>query len=426
MCYAPRALVRPLPMPVVLVSLALALLLSARRLAAAGFAARPAAFVLSCSFGIVVVLAIAGCQASAGGVDKKGDKKDEAAVQPTPVVVGAVERGSIVSTISAASTIEAERQVTIHAESTGRLVDLSVEEGDKVKKGQILARIRFDAQANSLVRANTSLEKARVDFDRAERLYNEKVIGQEEFLRAQNALQIAELDLSDRSREMRNTKVAAPFDGTITLRKVTEGAFVSNGAELLTIVDFSTLVARVFVPEKQLDRIQVGQAAEVIGKAAKGRKGEGKVQRIAPTIDAGTGTVKVTVSLPPALAGPQGFLPGMYAEVTLTTDSRDDVLLVPKSAVVRDEEQTYLFTVTGDPATGFTAKRVRVETGLTDPERIEIIKGFAAGEPVIVAGQTGLKDGAKVVRVDPQGKPIDPPITPPAAADAGDADKKAE
>lgn len=351
-----------------------------------------------------------GCQASAGGSEKGDKKKEEVVDQPTPVVVAAVERGAITSTISAASTIEAERQVTIHAESTGRLVDLSVEEGDKVKKGQVLARIRFDAQTNSLVRANTSLDKAQADFDRAEQLFNDKVIGQEAYLQAKNALEIARIDLSDRSREMRNTKVTAPFDGTITQRKVTEGGFISNGAELLTIVDFTTLVARVFVPEKQLDRVQVGQAASVIGKAAKGRQGEGKILRIAPTIDASTGTVKLTVSLPPELAGPQGFLPGMYAEVTLTTDSRSDVALVPKSAVIRDEEQTYLFTISGDPATGFTGKRVRVETGLTDPERIEIVKGLAVGEPVIVAGQTGLKDGARVVRVDPQGKPIDPPL----------------
>jgi membrane fusion protein (multidrug efflux system) len=378
---------------------------------------------------LLAAVVIAGCQASAGGTDRKGDKKEDRPDQPTPVVVAAVERGPIVSTISAASTIEAERQVTIHAESTGRLVDLSVEEGDKVKKGQVLARIRFDAQANSLTRANTSLAKAQLDFDRAEQLYNEKVIGQEAYLQAKNALEVAQIDLTDRSREMRNTKVTAPFDGTITLRKVTEGAFVSNGAELLTIVDFSTLVARVFVPEKQLDRIQVGQTAEVVGKAAKGRKGEGKVVRIAPTIDAGTGTVKLTVSLPPALAGPQGFLPGMYAEVTLTTDSRSDVPLVPKSAVVRDEEQTYLFTLTGDAATGFHGKRVRVETGLTDPERIEIVKGLAVGEPVIVAGQTGLKDGARVVRVDPLGKPLDPVLEkdkPKTADEAGAADEKAE
>ena len=155
--------------------------------------------------------------------------------------------------------------------------------------------------------------------------------------------------------------------------------------------------------------------------------GGGKVLRIAPTIDASTGTVKVTVSMPPAATAAQSFLPGMYAEVTLTTDSRSDVLLVPKAAVVRDEEQTYLFTLAGDAATGFTGKRVRVETGLTDPERIEIVKGLGAGEPVILAGQTGLKDGAKVVRVDAQGKPIDAaPATAPAAP-AGDVlAKKAE
>ena len=376
--------------------------------------------------GLLLALAGAGCDARAAR-DGKADKDGEAAKeQPTPVVVGTVERGSIVSTISTASTIEAERQVTVHAESTGRLVDLTVEEGDQVKKGQLLARIRYDAQANSLVRANTSLEKARVDFDRAERLYNEKVIGQEEYLKARNALEVAQLDLSDRSREMRNTKVTAPFDGTITQRKVTEGAFVNNGAELLTIVDFDTLVARVFVPEKQLDRIQVGQAAEVVGKAARGRRGEGKVLRIAPTIDASTGTVKVTVSMPIASGGAaaaaSAFLPGMYAEVTLTTDSRSDVLLVPKAAVVRDEEQTYLFTLVGDVSAGFTAKRVRVETGLNDPERIEIVKGLGAGEPVILAGQTGLKDGAKVVRVDAQGKPID--AAPASAVDV--PAKKAE
>ena len=160
----------------------------------------------------------------------------------------------------------------------------------------------------------------------------------------------------------------------------------------------------------------------MVGKAARGRRGEGKVLRIAPTIDASTGTVKVTVSMPIAAAGASAFLPGMYAEVTLTTDSRSDVLLVPKAAVVRDEEQTYLFTLVGDVSAGFTAKRVRVETGLNDPERIEIVKGLGAGEPVILAGQTGLKDGAKVVRVDAQGKPID--AAPASAVDV--PAKKAE
>jgi membrane fusion protein (multidrug efflux system) len=347
----------------------------------------------------VALFACAGCNAAAGGGFEK-KKAEEVVEQPTPVVVAAVGRGSITATISAASTIEAERQVTVNAESTGRLVDLSIEEGDKVQAGQVLARIRFDAQANSLVRANTSLAKAQTDFDRASRLFDEKVIGQEEYLRARNALEVAELDLRDRAREMKNTKVTAPFSGTVTQRSVTEGGFVANGANLLQITDFTTLVARVFVPEKELDRIRVGQEALVVGKAAKGRKGVGKVVRISPIVDAGTGTVKVTVSLPPELAGGQGFLPGMYAEVTMTVDHRDDVPLVPKGAIVHDEEQTYVFVPDGEKA-----RRVRVELGLADAERVELRKGLAAGESVIVAGQTGLKEGAKIVRVDAQGKP---------------------
>ncbi|HEY8377915.1 MAG TPA: efflux RND transporter periplasmic adaptor subunit [Nannocystis sp.] len=346
----------------------------------------------------MVALAL-GCQ-GAGASDTKKAGENEVVEQPSPVVVGSVERGAITATISAASTIEAERQVTISAESTGRIVDLDVEEGDQVKAGQILARIRFDAQANSLLRANTSLAKARDDFARIEQLYKEKVVGQEEYLRARNALDVAELDLRDRAREMKNTKVTAPFSGTITQRMVTEGGFVSNGAQLLQITDFNTLVARVFVPEKELDRIRVGQEAVVVGKAAKGRRGVGKVVRIAPIVDAGTGTVKLTVALPAELAGSQGFLPGMYAEVTLTVDHREGVALVPKGAVVHDEEQTYVFVPDGDKA-----RRVRVELGLQDAERVEIVSGLAAGDPVIVAGHTGLKDGAKIVRVDAHGRP---------------------
>lgn len=344
----------------------------------------------------------AGCQAAAGGFEKKKKSEEEVVEQPSPVVVGSVERGSITATISAASTIEAERQVTVHAESTGRLVDFNIEEGDAVKAGQVLARIRFDAQTSSLLRANTSLAKAQADFDRAERLFGERVIGEEEFLRARNTLEVAQLDLGDRTREMKNTKVTAPFAGTVTQRQVIEGGFVTNGAQLLQITDFATLVARVYVPEKELDRIRVGQVAQVIGKAARGRHGEGTVKRISPTVDAGTGTIKLTVALPQELAGAQGFLPGMYAEVTLTVDHHEDVPLVPKGAVVHDEEQTYVFLAEGE-----VARRVHVELGLQDAERAEIRKGVGPGDAIIVAGQTGLKDGAKIVRVDAQGKALE-------------------
>ncbi len=363
-------------------------------------------------FGLFFVIAAplvvgGGCQANASLGKSAEDDEEEDKEEAVPVLPGAIEQGSIAAVITAASTIEAEQQVTIHAESTGRIVALRSEEGDKVKKGEKLARIRFDAQSSALLRANTSLSKALEDASRAERLFHDGVIGKEEFDISQNSLALARLDVKDRHREIRNTKIVAPFAGTITERFVAEGAFVSNGAQVLSIIDFNSLVARVYVPEKELDRLRLGQAAEIVGKAAKGRQGVGTVDRIAPIVDASTGTVKVTIKLPPDLCGPGGFLPGMYAEVVMTTEQRENIPLVPKSAVVYDEEQTYLFVIPeAVDGAELRAKRVRIEVGLQDAERIEVVDGPPSGAKIIVAGQNGLKDGALIVLVDAQGKPL--------------------
>ena len=360
-----------------------------------------------------------GCPANAGrdGFGKKGapDPAAEAKEEAMPVVPGRVERGSITALLSLASTIEAEQQVTIHAESSGRIINLTAEEGLAVNKGQSLARIRFDAQASALDRASTSLAKAEEDLVRAEQLFADKVIGREELERARNAVALARIDVRDRNRDVRNTNVVAPFAGTITQRFVAEGGFVTNGAQLLSITDFSTLVARVYVPEKELDRIRVGQEAEVVGKAAQGRRGAGRVERIAPVVDASTGTVKVTISLPDSLSGPGGFLPGMYAEVTLTTEHKADVPLVPKAAIVGDDDQAFVFVLDGD-----RARKVKVELGLQDAERVELRQGPPPGQEIILAGQAGLKDNALIARVDAQGRPLDAPAAAePAPAGEG-------
>jgi len=362
-----------------------------------------------------------GCNRADGRMDKTAtgtDTDGEDEEKPTPIVPAKVVRGSMLATISSASTIEAERQATIHAESTGRILSLTVEEGDKVKKGKQLARIKADAQSNSVDRARKMLVQAERDFERAQQLYNSKVIGKEEYDRAKDAVDVAKLDVRDRNRDVRHTKIVAPFSGTITERMLIEGSFVTSGAQVLSIVDFDTLVARVYVPEKEIDQIKVGQIAEVVGKAAKGRRGQGKVQRIAPIVDASTGTVKITVSLPNELAGTGEFLPGMYAEVTLTTAHHKNVVLVPRAAVVRDEDETYLFVVEGDKA-----KRVRVELGLHNDLQVEVLSGVDDGDIIAVAGQNGLKNDALIKLVDTQGEELEDGEMPEdtAAKKPGDA-----
>jgi len=351
----------------------------------------------------LALLSFAGCGdgPSMFAPDAKADQTETE--RAAPVVTTTVKSGPIEARLTAASTIEAERMVTVHAESTGRIVELAFEEGDVVKSGALLGRIKSDMQSSGLDRASTGLEKAKADLDTVESLFASKVASKQELDAARLAYKQALLDVGDRRRDVRNTKILAPQGGTVTQRFVTEGAFVASGAQIASIVDFDTLVARVYVPEKELDRIRVGQPADIVGKAAAGRKGAGDVVRIAPIVDATTGTVKVTVGLPKELAGAeQGFLPGMYAEVTLTTETRPKATLVPKQALVYDEDEAFVFVVEGD-----RVKRTRVELGLFDDDHAEVVKGVGVGTEIVESGHAGLKDGALVQRVDGTGQPLE-------------------
>jgi RND family efflux transporter MFP subunit len=339
---------------------------------------------------------LAGCERPGEEGESAGDEKPPDEKPPeekaAPVKMMKVGTGDIEATISSASTIEAERAVTVHAEATGRVLSLSYEEGDEVKSGAQLAKVRRDAQASGVDRANANYEKAKADVERIERLVARGVASQEELDNTKATLRSAVLDQKDRRRDLRNTKVSAPFGGTITERFVSAGAFVNAGQQLYAITDFNSLVARVYVPEKELDRIRVGQPAQVVGKAAQGREGVGSVMRIAPIVDAATGTLKVTIALPESLAGgDKGFLPGMYAEVTLTTELKEGITVAPKSALVYEEERVFAFIVDEDKA-----KRVLLEVGLSDDDFVEVLGGLKVGDPLIIAGQSGLKDGALI------------------------------
>ena len=151
----------------------------------------------------------------------------------------------------------------------------------------------------------------------------------------------------------------------------------------------------------------IGQPARVASKAARGREVLGEVVRIAPIVDATTGTVKVTIHLPKQDANPgdasrRSFLPGMYAEVTLTTERREDVLVLPKSSLVRRDEEVFAFVVKDDRAV-----QRALTVGLEDADVVEVLDGVTMDDEIILAGQISLKDGALIQRVDAQGNPID-------------------
>lgn len=338
-----------------------------------------------------------GANLVSAGCDRPPDKTeatpaDSEEISAQPVAVSGPKARVMTLEIRSAATIEALRKVQLSAEASGILKDLRVEEGDEVKAGQRLAKIKQEAQSASVRRAKANLTQAKRELARISALAQKGVVGRQELDQAKDRVDLARMDTKDRGRDLANTKVSSPIKGVITQRMAQAGDFVGAGATLLEVTDFSTLVARVYVAERELDRIAVGQPVQVVGKAALGRHAQGKIIRIAPTVDAATGTVKVTVGLPPqSLGKASDFRPGMYAEVTIKIAERQGVKALPKSAVSYEDGNTSVMVVKDG-----VAKRIPVTLGQRDGDWVELRGGLTATDQVIIAGQQNLKEGAKV------------------------------
>ena len=314
------------------------------------------------------------------------DAEDE--VEAVPVEVAVLSLGPIESVLKASATLEAESQVKVFSEASRQVIELLVEEGDRVRKGQVLLRLQSAEQETNLSKVRNELAKAEREYARQQRLYKDQLISEEIFNNATFELEQLQLSLVESERQLSYMTVRAPIGGAITSRQVNLGDQISVGQYLFDIVDFESLVARIYVPEKNLLILKAGLKARISTPASLQKNYRGRVDRIAPIIDAASGTVKVTV----AIGGQPGLRPGMYVDVELVTDTRDSALLVPKKALVYDEEQMFVYRVEADG----TATKIEIVPQLTNREFVFPLGGLEVGDQVIVAGQIGLKDGALV------------------------------
>ena len=326
--------------------------------------------------------------------DKKGSGKDgkeddeEEEDEAVPVEVATLGQGQIESILRFSTNLEAENDVQVFSEAARKVTQLLVEEGDKIRKGQVLIRLQSEAQQTELARVQSQLAKAKVEFERQTRLYEQELISVDEYNEATYALEQLELALSDAKRELGYTDVRAPITGTLTERFINVGDHITVNQHLFDITDFNSIVARIYVPEKELSRLRVGQDARIFAEAAGTGEKRGTVDRIAPRVDPRSGTVKVTVAIPPT----EGLLPGMYVTVELITDVHEEAVLVPKKALVYDADQLFVFRVKDNDI----VERLLIKAALEDRDNIEPTGILELGDRIVIAGQASLKDGSKI------------------------------
>ena len=340
---------------------------------------------------------VAGCAFDSGVANEPPTAETASPADDDAIPVAALPmfRGRIESVLRFSTNLEAESRVDVLSEAERHVTELLVEEGDTVRAGETLLLLEDEAQRTALRRVESQLDRSRLEFERQERLFEQDLISEQAYNQARYDTEQLELALEDAERELSYATVLAPISGVVTERLVNVGDHVETHAKLFQIVDFDSIVARVFVPERQLPGLFVGQPARVLAQSLDGSR-QARVERISPVVDPRSGTVKVTLDIP----GNQGLLPGMYVEVDLVAAVEDDALLAPKRALVYDQEQVFVFRV-AEGAEGPRAERLLVSILIESEDVVQLAGDLAEGQRLIVAGQAGLKDGARVRLLDP-------------------------
>ncbi len=330
----------------------------------------------------------------------RGGMPKEMKDRPTPkvpVIVASVARGDMEAFLDASSTLEAEDTIEIVSQATGIVVEVGAEEGDAVRKGRLLARLDYEELELAEERARTQFERLQQEHDRAEGLSREKLLSDEAFQKVRFDLRQAEIDWKQKSLELQRTRITSPISGTIAERLVRVGELKRANDPVYKIVDFRSLIAPVYIPEKYLGQLRKGQRV-ILGSPAFGeRTVGGSVLRISPVVDSQSGTVRVVVR-------PDSFedlRPGMFVTVQLVLDKHEGVMVIPKKALVYDDERPYAFVIENGEA-----QRRALRFGYQDESRAEISEGLETGEMIVLVGQAALKDGTKVAAEDEDGNPL--------------------
>jgi HlyD family secretion protein len=326
--------------------------------------------------------------------------------------------------ITAAGEITPAEQVSVRPEISGRIEELPVDIGDRIKKGSLLfalddqdlqtekaqRQIEIEGSRLQVNASRLSAEKSELNFKRIKELRDGKLVSQEIFDNsrleldvAKNAVEIASNNLERSQKALQlvedklsKTKIMAPFDCTILTRPVSVGQAVSgasgvnSGTEVLTIADLGELIINAHINQADVTRLSVNQQVQIEVEAVAGLKLVGRLDRIAPQATIRNGIKGFATRVIVKNDEKSGVRPGMTANLTIPLQSADNVLALPLAAVFTDQGERFAYV----QQPGGKFGRVQIRIGVTDYDFAEVTKGLEGGETVSLV--TPAEDAGKV------------------------------
>jgi membrane fusion protein (multidrug efflux system) len=364
-----------------------------------------------------LALALAAC----GGSDV--EKADEGA----PVTLQRVDAVDVSDRIEATGELLAKERAQIAAEVGGRVTEILIDEGSAAEQGAAVLTIdperrtleRDSARARVTETHAALLEQER-EFQRIKELHQRGVASQAQLDQAETQLKLlrsrrsaAEAELGMQDRALADAIVKAPFAGLVADRLVSRGEYVAPGQKLFELVSLDPIEVEFHLTEIDSSRVKIGNDVGVRVAPFPDETFSATVTIVSPTIDPRTRTLRVKAQL----ANADGKLrPGLFARVDLGISNRSGVMMIPEEVVLQRADGSVVFRATPENR----VERRVIEVGAHRDGMVEVVKGLAPGDLVVLRGQTGLVDGALVSPRNVDGSGSGSPATPDVAGARGD------
>ncbi len=320
--------------------------------------------------------------------DKINTKSNDKKVTSAMSVEGRVLKAQkFEDNLSLSGSLEANEEIDIRSEVSGIVESINFEEGSKVSKGQVLFRVNNIELRAQLSKVKTAQQLASENQRRAKLLLEKQAISQEEFDVSNADFESAKAESQLIAAQLSKTTVRAPFSGTIGLRSISTGTYVTPATTIAKLVNTSQLKITFSIPEKYASQMKVGSTLTFTTSDSK-EESQATIYAIEPQVDIATRTLRMR-----AIAdNKEGKLyPGTFANVLLPLETVNDALLVPTESLIPIQNGKVIF-VSKDGK----AKQIEVETGTRTDSMVRILSGIKAGDTILTSGVMSLKNGTSV------------------------------
>ena len=326
------------------------------------------------------------------------------AMPPLPVKAAPATHATLNVEVTAVGTLRADETVMVRPEIAGRVATIHFREGQKVRQGETLVTLDQEEYQAQLASSAAQLALEQSSYRRLQDMDRQQLASQQNLDEAKAKLDTARAQQELNRVRLSKTVIRAPFDGMIGLRKISPGAYVKPGDDIVALESLGAMKLDFRVPETYLARLAVDQRLTARVDAYPEQSFEGTIYAIEPALDEETRTVLLRARLP----NPHNQLrPGLFARVSLILERRENALVVPEQAIVPVGQTTFVYRVVDGKAV-----MTPVKLGLRRPGLVEILEGLSAGDQVVTDGQLKIRDGAAV-------QVLPPTETQPAPATKG-------